>query len=498
MQDIVEMITLLRVHRKPWSSGQPATKSKLQKLHDGIGKGKYKSDAEAAKNLYGEDAEGSKFRKLKSDLRDKLHEAVLQLQSDPNDASDYQNAYYESHRTWLVVRTLIGQGAHQAATTLVRKLLRQTEKFDFTLLNMDIYSFLRIQYGLRERNEKKYLEANQSYNWYQAMYTAENMAEEQYTRLMLSFVGHRSSAYLIADEIKATYELLREPMATYPSYRLQMYGRMIGFLHYTAQGDYAAASRHCAESILFFEKKPYEAKLPLQIFHYNQVISCIYLRVPELGESALAHGLRAIPEGSFNWFKNHEMLVYLSLYARSYQRAADTVSTLIQHVRFDALSESTKELWWLFEAYMHFLLAQQPSWGPLVPFRLKKFMTSEGIFLKDKSGINVAIILVRLLLDIQENNTKKLHTLVKATEQYCTRYLQHQAEMFRTYKFLQLVSQLARAGQQRAAFEAAVHHADSCLRSAEWAAAPRSFSVEIIPYEDLWQILTERMQAHLK
>jgi hypothetical protein len=55
--------------------------------------------------------------------------------------TDYQKAYYECHRLWLiVVKILTGQNANKAAMGLAVKLLKQTERFDFTLLTMDIAS----------------------------------------------------------------------------------------------------------------------------------------------------------------------------------------------------------------------------------------------------------------------------------------------------------------------------------------------------------------------
>ena len=148
MQDLKELILLLKqhnIHPLKYLSATGEGKSKLLALYEGISKGKINSDQEAAAALYeGESGESSKYRKLKSDLRERLLDAILQINTDLEHYSDYQKAYYECHKQWVMVRFLTGQNANTAALSLANRLLRQSERFDFTLLSMDITSYLRI------------------------------------------------------------------------------------------------------------------------------------------------------------------------------------------------------------------------------------------------------------------------------------------------------------------------------------------------------------------
>lgn len=164
MQDLRELILLLSQHHvHPLKELEGGKDSKLLALYEGIAKGRYHSDEEAAADLYGGQGASSSYRKLKSTLRDRLLERVFEINTQQDEYSDYQKAYYECHKQWVIVRFLTGQNANTVALTLANKLLRTAERFDFTLLCMDIASYLRIQYGLRESNPKKFEEASQQF-----------------------------------------------------------------------------------------------------------------------------------------------------------------------------------------------------------------------------------------------------------------------------------------------------------------------------------------------
>ena len=107
MQDLKEIILVLQQNGiNPFKGSD--SKSKLRALCEGIGKGKFATDEAAAKALYDEGFEGSKYRKLKSDLRERLLAAVLEIDGSQKTNSDYQKAYYECNRLWIMVRILTG------------------------------------------------------------------------------------------------------------------------------------------------------------------------------------------------------------------------------------------------------------------------------------------------------------------------------------------------------------------------------------------------------
>lgn len=498
MQALKETIMLLQQHGIQPLKGVGAT-SKLLALWEGIAKGKFQTDEMAAKALYQEGFEGSKYRKLKSDLREKLVDAVLEIDCKQKDCSDYQKAYYNCHRQWTAVHILTGQNANAAAFSLGTRLLRQAEKYDFTLLAMDITSYLRTQYGLRESNDHKFREAHELYERYRKIYDAESQAEAHYTNLIVRYVNNRSAQMEVARLANEYWEEIKPNMEQFQTYKLQMYGFMIGLIRYTAVNNHEKALDVCNEAIHFFKTRPYEPRVPLQIFYYHRLICNIQLRQFAEGQVSADYCLKVLQEGTFNWFKYRELYLKLSLHTNKFSLASDYLYETITHPRFEFLPENAKEIWRVYEAYVHYLelVGKANSNGNVQKFKLAKFINETPIFSKDKSGVNVAIIVIKFLLQLQERRYSQILNEVEAIEQYCYRHLRGD-HIKRSYYFIKMLLYISASGfdPEKSAIKAERYLIK--LKESTFAIMDHSHGMEVIPYEILWEIVLESIAVSKK
>ncbi len=498
MQDLKEIILLLLQHGIQPFKGADA-KSKLLALWDGIAKGKFSTDEAAAKALYDESFEGSKYRKLKSDLRERLLEAVLEIDGNQKSYSDYQKAYYESHKHWTVVRILTGLNANAAALSVATRLLRQAEKYDFTLLAMDIASYLRTQYGLRESNDKKFREAHEVFERHRKTYDAENHAEALYTTLIVRYVNNRSAQTDVSRLATEYWEQICPFMEEHATYKLQMYGYMIGLMRHTAANDHAQALLACNEAILFFMHRAYEPRVPLQIFYYQRLICNIQLRQFEEGQVSADYCLKIMQEGTFNWFKYRELYLQLSLHTGEFGRAADILDETLHHARFEFLPENVKEIWRIYEAFVQYLVLAGKANGNAnkQKFKLAKFINDTPIFSKDKSGINIAIIVVKFLLMLQERRFSQILDEVEAVEQYCYRHLRGDNAQ-RSYFFLKMLLHIPTSGFDPVLSATKAGRYLQKLKETPLQVANQTHEIEVIPYEMLWDMAIGSLGAAKK
>ncbi len=495
MQDLRELILLLAQHQvHPLKHLEGAKDSKLLALYEGIAKGRYLSDEEAARDLYKEQGASSSYRKLKSTLRERLLECIFHIDTQQAEYTDYQRAYYDCHKQWVIVRFLTGQNANTIALTLANKLLRTAERFDFTLLCMDIASYLRIQYGLRESNPKKFEEATQRFEHFRKVYDAEVLAEELYTSLVVRMVNNRSAFREVVTLAAEYAERIRPYLEQFATYKLHMYGYLIGLTYYTAQNKYREALAYCEKALSFFKKRPYEARVPLQIFYYQKLICNIHLRQFEEGKEVARHCIRLMQEGTFNWFKYRELYLHLLLHTQHYEEAAQLLYSTVEHPRFEFMPENVVEIWRIYEAYIHFLhQVGKVSQAPKVKFRLAKFINEFTIFNKDRSGVNIAIVIIKWLMLIEGKQFSKILDEMEGTEQYCYRYLRNENTK-RSYYFIRmlLLIPLCQFGR-KATLEKSARLLDS-LRSVPLQLANQTHEIEIIPYEDLWEMVLEILE----
>ena len=494
MQDLKELILLLTQHNvHPLKHLVGSSDSKLLALYEGIVKGKFNTDEDAAAALYQGKAAGSHYRKLKSDLRERLLEHVFQINTDQSNYSDYQKAYYDCHKQWVVVRFLTGQNANTVALTLANRLLRVSEKFDFILLCMDIASYLRIQYGLRESNDKRFREANQQFEHFRKVYDAECLAEELYTTLVVRTVNNRSAQQEVHDMAEEFFSRIKPVMEQYQTYKLHMYGYMIGLMYFTSTNDYRTALQYCDEAIRFFKARPYEARVPLQIFYYQHLICNIQLRQFEEGKHSAQECIRLMQEGTFNWFKYRELYLHLLLHTQQYDEAASVLLETLEHPRFEFLPDNAAEIWRIYESYIYYLATAGKMAVPAKnKFKLAKFINDLLIFNKDKSGMNIAIIIIKWLTLLQGKQYGKILDEVEATEQYCYRHLRGDNTK-RSYYFLKMLLQIPMGQFDPEAIKPKVERFRASLEQTPLQLANQTYEIEIIPYEDLWNLAMESL-----
>lgn len=498
MQDLKETIFLLDQHGIQPLKGVGA-KSKLFALWEGVLKGRLQTDEEAAKSLYDEGFEGSKYRKLKSDLKERLYNAVLNIDGNQRSYSDYQKAYYECHRQWTMVRILTGQNANAAAMSLATRVLRQAEKYDFTLLAMDVASFLRTQYGLRESNDKRFWELHEVFERHRQTYDAESQAEALYTTLAVRYVNNRSAQPEVTRMAEEYWEKVEPLMGQFATYKLQMYGYMISLVRYTSCNNYCNALKVCDEAIAFFNTRSYEPRVPLQIFYYQRLICNIQLRQFKEGQVSADYCLKVMQEGTFNWFKYRELYLQLSLHTGKYPEAADLLLHTLQHPRFEFLPENVKEIWRIYEAYMHYLMlvgrVATSLRGP--KFRLARFINETPIYSKDKSGINVTILIIKQLLLLQERKYSQIINEAEALEQYCYRHLRAD-HMKRSYYFIKMLLCIPISGFDPVMSALKAERFLEKLRETDYLVNDQTHEIEVIPFEFMWETALESIGADKK
>lgn len=468
--------------------------SKLGALFWGIAGGAIHTDEDALLLLYQTKEDNSTYRKLKSNLRDRLLDRLLHLDTSSKSFSDYQQAYYECHKNWASVKLLTGQNMNVAAMSLAKKLLKQTVKYDFVLLSMDITSYLRIQYALREGNDKRFGEANEQFSYFRQVYDAECLAEEMYVLLVAKHINSRSPKEQIAKTIEGYYARIEPFLQNFAPYRLHLYGRLIGLMRYTTTHNFADALTACDDAIRFFSAKPYEARVPIQIFWYEKLICHVQLRHFEEGREAARQCAIYLKDGTFNWFKYMELVVKLAMHTGQYQDACETILAVPAHPRHEFLPENVKEIWRINEAYLYMLIVLgKVKPPPGYAFKSGRLFNKLPIFSKDKAGMNIAILIIRFLLLIAENKRPQLYDELESLDQYCYRYIKT-LQTQRRFNFIKALLQIPAGHFDWEEVEKRARRYMDKLKDMPVQVADQVDEIEIIPYENLWELARELVQ----
>lgn len=472
------------------------TTSKLSSFYKGIAQDHWDSDENAAQALYPGDGSHSSYRKLKSDLKERLLDLILTLKFNKSKYNSYQKAYYRSVRDWAVTKILLGQNANEAAVDLATRLLREARSFDFSGLAMDICSVLRLYYGARMGNMARFEEFNQLFAQYQEIYQFENQAEEFYIILSSGFVNNKSSKEDIRDKAVSFFQQLEPALRKYDAHRLHFYGALIELARYTSVNEYAAALKVCERYIQFFLSKNYEAHVPLQILYYQELLCHVQLNNFSAGQIAAENCRKLLAEGSYNWFKYQESAFLLAMYTQEFQSAYEIYSDVKKNKRFYLLPDNVVEIWKIFEAYLVYLIRLQiiipGSKSEHKQFKLSRFQNETPVFSKDKKGMNIAILIAQFLMLLSEGKKSRFIDKVESIEQYVYKYLRS-GHTLRSHYFIKILLQIPLSGFDKATFLTKTSGYLEKMSAVPMELANQTNEIEIIPFEDLYQMIIKQL-----
>jgi hypothetical protein len=477
-------------------NGGTNTTSKLSSFYKGISQSRWDSDDNAARALYPGDKSPSSYRKLKSDLKERLLDSILSLKFNKQKYNSYQKAYYKSHRDWAVAKILLGQNANEAAADIATRLLRQARLFDFSGLAMDICSVLRLYYGARMGDMTRFEEYNLLFAQYQEIYQFENRAEEFYIILSSGFVNNKSSKEDIRDKATLFFQQLQPALNKYAAHRLHFYGALIELACYTSVNEYAAALKVCERYIQFFLSKEYEAHVPLQILYYQELLCHVQLKDFSAGRIAAENCCKLLAEGSYNWFKYQESVFLLAMHTNEFHSAFEIYHSVHSNRHFNLLPDNVKEIWKIFEAYLayliHLQLIQPDCHGGQKQFKLSKFQNETPVFSKDKKGMNIAILIAQFLLLLSEGKKSRFIDKVESIEQYSYKYLRTDHTL-RSHYFIKILLQIPLSGFNKAIFLAKTSGYLEKMSAVPMESANQTNEIEIIPFEELYHLLTKQL-----
>ncbi len=499
LKELIHIVNRNKVKRIDMLDLQDDNPSKVNALYQAISEGSVADDDAAFELLFPNAKSRSAYINLKTTLKEKLLNTLFFIDAYQPGHSDRQTAFYECHKDFAAAQLLLAKNARRSAVDILERLLKKTLHFEFSELVLSIVRLLRLHYGTRLGMADKYHEYNELWREYHRLDGLENMAEQYYTDLVIHYVNQTLTREEL-QRLAATYlEELTPALATTSAYKYYLYTALVRLLEHSCVNDYQRTIPISDEIIAFFEQKPFESNTPIQICLHHQLVGYMQIRDYANGKRVALRSKGLLEPGAFNWFKNHEYLFLLAMHTGNYQDAYHVFKEAVTHKRYEFLPEYIQELWQLYQAYLHLLI----DMGHVLPdeddklftaFRIKRFLNSMPIYSKDKRGMNIAILVVQVLFLIQQGQHDTAIDRIEAIEKYCSRYL-FKAETMRSYYFIHLLLAIPQAGFHRVAVE---RHAKKHI--AKLAEIPSEISnqfhkIEIIPYEQLWNMSLAMLDA---
>lgn len=499
MQDLIELVNLIQ-RTKFKSNGllevivEP--ESYMGQLYDAVLQNRARTDDDLAKVFPELKHDTGRLATIKSKLKDRLSDAVFLLGYKDSSYNDRQRAFFECTKKWGAAMILISKNARSSGISMLEKLLRHCENFEFTELTLDIVRVLRLHYGIVGGDEKRYLYYESRLRECEALWAIERQVETLYTDLVIRYVNTKADKNAITEKAMEYYGQAKPLLEQSSSFKVQMFGRLIETIIYDSQNDYVAMTKACEDAISFFETKNYQSTLSLQVFYYNLVICYLSSRQFEKSRAILAKFDDYLEDGSFNWFKMKELSFFTAMHAQDYQDAYRILKRVTEHPFFEHLPTPAAELWKILEAFICFLIyigLLQPSANtdigvPQIKFRLNRFLNEVPVFSKDKRGMNIPVLIIQFLYLLADGKYESCEERVDALNKYRSRYL-NDPDTIRSSTFFKMMALIPASGFDESVLAVKSAKVRNALDLSPWHMVPQSLEVEIIPYEQLWEIV---------
>lgn len=397
-----------------------------------------------------------------------------------------------------IMNLLHARGYRHAPPAIAKRLLRRGIDYDAPVFAAEALGVLKETAKDMPGGEKQFAAYNRLYWEYRAHADAEARAADCFQWADLPGLRKRSDRRQFLEHTRQRLEALAPFKGKTPSYLFHLHYFTVRIHFLLESGDYEGALRCCDEAIAWFVGRRYPAAGRLAMFHYKKVPAYILLERFEAGEAAALAGLDYAPDGSDEFFQAYEMYFCLAMYAGEYEQALDIFQTVSLHKRFSQLQGPLHEIWQILGAYLFLAcrFGNLPLPEKSLPvFKSQRFANEMQVFNRDKDGMNVAILVAHLLLQLLEGKTDQLLERIEALDKYRERYLGY-PEAERAGLFVKVLTLLPKVNFSSVTFQ---KKAAPLLR--KMSALPRRMTnparePEIIPFENLAEMIAKWLAAN--
>lgn len=465
--------------------------SKIYRLYDGIAAEQYTSDEEAMEDLYPNDDSNQAYKKLKYRLKKRLINTLFFIDVNKAQFTDQFKAYHRSSSNWAASRLLLARNLRNVAVEEMEKIIPIAEKYEFIDLLMLVSRDLSNHYGFYEIQKNKHRYYNKILENSTKVFQAEIEVESYYSEIMSSHYDKLNMSEEEEKELMNAFKKVKKLQKTGDTFRLNLYAYYVQATILEFLKKFEELNSICAKALSFFKDKKHQSNLPIVNFYIKKIIALSQLKKYADAIEAISKAEEIIESSSYNYYLLHYYHLIMLIHMAEYIKAYELIQELISQDNFSTLPQSLQEHFRIANAYMHFLLEiGKVDREPEKPFKIFKFLNEVPIYSKDKRGLNISILIVHILFLLKKRRYADIIDRMEALRQYSYRYLS-KGDTFRSNCFIKMILQLPQAD----------FHPDRSHRYAEkyydklidhpLEMAEQPSEIELIPYEDLWDLILE-------
>jgi hypothetical protein len=193
--------------------------------------------------------------------------------------------------------------------------------------------------------------------------------------------------------------------------------------------------------------------------------------------------------------KNAELNFLLALHSQQYNEAATIWYEISKKGLLKNIHPIDLEKWETYKMYLYFLhktgeISVDFSSTLFKGFRQAKFFNTVPLLNKDKSGMNVSIVIIEFILHLTQGKFDKITDKYEGLIKYSYRYLRD-IESLRSYSFIRLLLLIPNCAYNWKTIAKRSELMLEKLSSQPNIESSIKLGAEIIPYDVLWKLINK-------
>lgn len=452
------------------------------------------SDEEMCFLLYGHRKKTSEYRVIKHRYEQKLQDEVMSYCGAQKNLDNYTFRSLVAEKNYLIILALYKNGFQNVAIKLIEKNYAFCKNNDFVAISLQLSELLAKYYGFINPNIslfEKYMKENK--------YLSELIDAEYHLKRYSTLASHwyvMQKGGLRQNQIEEYKKMVDHGEILFKNY----FSRN-NFLNFNNIAHYyyilTSQAQKSLELALQASKIQQEHFPDDRMTKYSIAINIglSYFRLNDYQNAANAYqqALMIPAEGHRMWLEDGLIYFVILLRLKDYNKMFEVYFSHYFHKNISNF-KPIHEQWMIREAFIHLLIESEMIAVDWIPenykhkFYIKKFLNSVPIYTKDKEGLYVTILILKIIFALLTKKYDALENIYENLTQYAHKHLKRK-DSLRSYYFIKMLSALNKADYHPVLVQtyARVHY--NKLIQEAYTLDNYKTMIELLPYDDLWAVI---------
>jgi len=200
--------------------------------------------------------------------------------------------------------------------------------------------------------------------------------------------------------------------------------------------------------------------------------------------------------GGVAWQSVHNYLFVCHTLKRDFNKCHNALGTVMNNPKFGTINRVFRQHWYIKEAFIYILNKNKKinhelaEVTPIRKFRINRFLNEIPLLSKDRKGFSTTIHIIHMIFLIIEKQYDSALNKILSLKQYSFRHLKT-SEYDRVKTFIKMLVKVPENNYQLTTIKKKTKYLHQKLLSTPMDFSEQSMSIEIIPYEQLWEEILE-------